>query len=37
MAGAVHPAEVGAICLANLLEFAAGRVPGTLVDIERGY
>ena len=37
MAGAVDPAEVGAICLANLLEFASGRLPGSVVDTGRGY
>jgi phosphoglycerate dehydrogenase-like enzyme len=37
MAGAVHPAEVGAICLANLLEFAAGRLPAPAVVVDRGY
>jgi phosphoglycerate dehydrogenase-like enzyme len=37
MAGAVHPGEVGAICLANLFEFASGRLPGPVVDTEQGY
>jgi glyoxylate/hydroxypyruvate reductase A len=37
MAGAVHPAEVGAICLANLLEFAAGRMPQPVADTARAY
>jgi phosphoglycerate dehydrogenase-like enzyme len=37
MAGVVNPAEVGAICLRNLLEFASGRVPEPVVDIARGY
>jgi phosphoglycerate dehydrogenase-like enzyme len=37
MAGAVDPAEVGAICLQNLLEFASGRVPEPVVDLARGY
>jgi phosphoglycerate dehydrogenase-like enzyme len=36
-AGAVHAGEVGAICARNLKEFAAGRLPGPLVDLSRGY
>ena len=37
MAGSVYPAEVGAICLRNLLEFASGRIPEPVVDLARGY
>jgi phosphoglycerate dehydrogenase-like enzyme len=37
MAGAVHPTEVGAICLRNLIEFASGRVPEPIVDVAHGY
>ena len=36
-AGAVHAHEVGAICARNLKEFVAGRLPGPLVDLSRGY
>jgi phosphoglycerate dehydrogenase-like enzyme len=36
-AGAVHADEVGAVCARNLKEFAAGRLPGPLVDLSRGY
>jgi phosphoglycerate dehydrogenase-like enzyme len=37
MAAPVRPAEVGAICLRNLLEFDSGRVPEPVVDTGRGY
>lgn len=37
MAGAVHAAEVAAICLRNLVEFVSGRIPEPVVVLDRGY
>jgi phosphoglycerate dehydrogenase-like enzyme len=36
-AGAVHAAEVGAICARNLERFSRGELPEPLVDLSRGY